>query len=251
VAFCALFDIDLPAALLGQLLTAFDVLLPGALTLSNLETVPTSRGVYQLYHQGQLVYVGKADKLRLRLRKHRSKIGGRANISLSDVEFKCLYMSVNWSTLAPESQLIGYYQQTQNGYMWNGRGFGPNDPGAGREDRNDPPAYFDSTYPINENWVCSDIEARSWYAGDLLLALKKSLPFLLRYQKPHADYASTVIDVPQSNMSAVALLTLIAQCLPTGWQATVFPSHMILYKRVRGYQYGSVVWPAQLSALIV
>jgi hypothetical protein len=129
--------------------------------------------------------------------------------------------------------------------MWNGRGFGPNDPGAGREERNDPPAYFDSTYPINQNWV--EIEARTWNAEDLLKKLKKTLPFLLRYQKPHSDYGATVVNVPLTNMSAAALLTLVAQSLPPGWQATVFPSHMILYKRVRAYQYGTVAWPAQPS----
>jgi hypothetical protein len=81
--------------------------------------------------------------------------------------------------------------------------------------------------------------------------MKESLPFLLRYQKPHADYNATTVIVPQPNMSAVALLTLVTQSLPTGWQATVFPSHMILYKRGRDYQYGTVVWPPQASFLVV
>ncbi len=43
-------------------------------------------------------------------------------------------------------------------------------------------------------------------------------------------------------MSARELLRTVAQALP-GWQATAFPSHMILYKEHRTYIHGEVIWP--------
>ena len=44
-------------------------------------------------------------------------------------------------------------------------------------------------------------------------------------------------------MTAEELLRTIAEALP-GWQATAFPSHMILYKESRRYTYGEVLSPA-------
>jgi hypothetical protein len=43
-------------------------------------------------------------------------------------------------------------------------------------------------------------------------------------------------------MTATEILRLIAQALP-GWQATKFPSHMILYKEQRTYAHGKTIWP--------
>ncbi|MGA2739612.1 MAG: hypothetical protein ABSG65_19505 [Bryobacteraceae bacterium] len=80
--------------------------------------------------------------------------------------------------------------------------------------------------------------------------MKGGLPYLLRYQtakqksqEPHADYAALTVTVPQGGMSAHGLLRTVAQAL-TGWQATAFPSHMILYKEHRTYVHGQVIWPA-------
>jgi hypothetical protein len=76
--------------------------------------------------------------------------------------------------------------------------------------------------------------------------VKRTLPFLLRYETAsgdgHPDYNNVTIDVPESGMPAEQLLRLIAQCLP-GWQATRFPSHMILYKEDRAYTQGTKIWP--------
>jgi hypothetical protein len=58
------------------------------------DVAPKTSGVYALYHKGVLVYIGKASKgttkskrtLRERLNEHVSKIGGRQNILVSEVE---------------------------------------------------------------------------------------------------------------------------------------------------------------------
>jgi len=240
--FCAYFDIDLPRALREQLVEALGKIGTGALTIENLAEIPTKRGVYQLYQGDELVYVGKADKLRSRLTKHLRKIQGRTNLAISDMSFKCLWMSPNWITLAPESQLIALYKE-KNMAIWNGNGFGPNDPGAGREDRNKPPALFDELYPIRESWPCNSISAGPWKMRLLLTSMKKTLPYLLRFENSKV-YDDLSVEVPEAAMPASDLLGAIAAALPPGWQATRFPSHMILYNKIRSFQYGTVIYPS-------
>ncbi len=246
MAFFAWFDIDLPRALREQLVEAFAALEPAFLNTENIAEVPSERGVYQLYHLEQLVYTGKADNLRSRLAQHRRKIAGRNNISLDDMKFKCLYMSANWVTLAPEAQLIDLYT-SQGTSTWNGGGFGPHDPGAGREERNDPPAAFDQQFPIRADWPCNSVASGEWPILDLLRTMKKELPFLLRFQQPSTDYEGVIITVPSTGMAATELLSLIATALPSGWQATTFPSHMILYKKIRDFQYGTIIYPDRVQ----
>ena len=242
MAFFAFFDLNLPRALRDQLVEAFQQLDEATLNQPTIGQVPTERGVYQLYHSNQLVYVGKADNLRSRLTDHFWKISGRINLNITDMTFKCLWMSPNWITLAPERQLIELYG-LQGTSSWNGNGFGPNDPGKARDDRNDPPSPFDQMYPIRNDWPCQSVTAGEWDVLALLARLKAELPYLLRYEKPHPDYEGITVTVPEAGMSAIQLLQLAAQSMPTGWQATRFSSHMILYKRIRDFQYGTVIFP--------
>src|SRR6266704_6356740 len=119
------FDLDIPAALSDQLVERFNRLSPGALDEQTLKSIPRIQGVYQLLHKGNLVYVGKASNLPARLLRHLIKIGGRRNIQLRDVEFKCMSVRPNWATYAPEDSLIRYYRQSGGGVCeWNGNGFG-------------------------------------------------------------------------------------------------------------------------------
>jgi hypothetical protein len=69
-----------------------------------------------------------------------------------------------------------------------------------------------------------------------------TIPRNKKSQKPHADHKDLTITVPQDDMRVRDLLRTIAEALP-GWQATAFPSHMILYKEHRAYTHGEVVWP--------
>lgn len=96
---------------------------------------PPSSGIYALYFKGQLVYVGKASKgttishrhLRGRLSEHVSKIGGRQNITLGDMQCRYLTFSSEWWVFAAEFALITHYKPT-----WNTSGFGSKTPGIGR-----------------------------------------------------------------------------------------------------------------------
>lgn len=240
------FEIDVITALSEQLVQALKDLSPGGLTAANIESVLPEEGVYVLFHKKKLVYVGRAENLRKRLGDHMKKIGGRLGIQLSDMRFKCLYVHKNWTALAPEKALIEHFKGQRGRGSWNGIGFGPHDPGRNRETTNKPPDGFDDQYPIHADIPCTWIERGDWNIRALLIELKKGLPFLLRYQvkahfrSGHSNYNRRTITLPSDAMPARLILAKVAKALP-GWQATVFSSHMILYKERRRYKYGKVL----------
>jgi len=247
----ARFEIDIVDALARQLVEAFDRLEGAPLDAPSISGLEPQQGVYQLFQDRRLVYVGKTDQLPRRLEEHRRKLSGRRNLALEWLRFKCLYVHPNWTALAPEASLIRHYAEADpEACSWNGSGFGPHDPGRRREETNKPPAGFDRRHPIDDGWVCDWVAAGDWNGRELLMSLKRGLPYLLRYQTRnpkrwqdgHPDYNEVRIHVPRGSMSARALLRCIASQLP-GWQATVFPSHMILYRERRPYERGEVVWP--------
>lgn len=96
---------------------------------------PRDSGIYALYHLGVLVYVGKASKgttksqrnLRARLSEHVSKISGRNNIDLSQIQCRFLTFASDWWVFAAEFALIVHYVPS-----WNESGFGSKTPGIGR-----------------------------------------------------------------------------------------------------------------------
>jgi hypothetical protein len=98
--------------------------------------------------------------------------------------------------------------------------------------------------------VCDWIKAGERNAAVLLKNMKAKLPYLLRYQtakkksrEPHADYDDVTVAIAKDGMTARDLLRTIAHAL-AGWQATAFPSHMILYKEQREYEHGEIIWPS-------
>jgi hypothetical protein len=249
LAFFAPFEIDIVTALAEQLVSAFTELEVATLTPEHIAQVPKEQGVYHLYRNGTLVYVGKADDLRGRLDDHRYKISGRRNIEVSEISFNCLTVHKNWTALAPETSLIAHYKAQAGVCEWNGNGFGIHDPGRNREETNKEPDGFDSQFEIREDWPCTWVYAREWNVLELLIRMKEELPFLLRYQtlekkkyrSGHPEYNSVAISVPQPGMAAAELLRLVTQHIP-GWQATRFPGYMILYKEHRNYTHGTVIW---------
>ncbi len=241
------FDLDIPRALNAQLVTVFESLDQASLAeVAHLHVAGRS-GVYGLFHYGMLVYVGKAGNLKRRLLEHRSKISGRKNIGLADVSFACLTVNENWSAYAPEDILTRHYRAEEL-CEWNGSSFGPHDPGRNRETTNKSPQGFDRQYPIREDWPCDWIAAGTYPVLDLLVSLKVGLPYLLRYEtsagrswkKGHQDFDGVTVAVPASGLPASEVLRLLADALP-GWQATAFPSHLILYKESRTYKHGKVL----------
>jgi hypothetical protein len=248
------FEIDIITALSQQLVEAFSTLDRGSFTIDNINLVPApQQGVYELFLDGILVYVGQAKRLRARLLEHHFKIRGRRNITPEHVSFKCVSVHRNWTALSPETALIRHYKDDPNACAWNGNGFGPHDPGRNRETTNKSPIGFDVQYPIREDWPCEGITPGEHNGNDLLRMVKEQLPYLLRYQtanrnkwkQGHPDYINLNIAIPEAGMSAQQLLIRIARQLPEGWQLTRFPGHFILYKENRAYAHGAVLWPAE------
>jgi hypothetical protein len=96
---------------------------------------PQASGIYALYFKGTLVYIGKASRgttkskrtLRGRLAEHCTKIGGRRNISLTDMKCRYLTFASEWWVFAAEFALMSHYKPE-----WNESGFGSKVPGIGR-----------------------------------------------------------------------------------------------------------------------
>ena len=237
------FDLDIPHALHKQLVKKFDRLAPEPISQLTVTDVPNDMGVYGLTYGGGLVYVGKASDLRRRFMEHRTKVGGRENITTADVGFKCLTVNRNWSAYAPEAILISALQP-----IWNGSGFGNHDHGRNRELTTKPPEGFDAQFPIRLDWPCTHLAAGPYAALELARWLKAQLPYLLRYEPSagrtwhtgHKDFDNVVVTLPHSGMRADEVIRLLVGALP-GWQATAFASHVILYREHRTYTHGTIL----------
>ena len=96
---------------------------------------PAASGIYALYYNGRLVYIGKATRgmtksersLRGRLAEHVGKIAGSDNITLEDMQCRYLTFESEWWIFAAEFALMVHYDPE-----WNASGFGSKTPGAGR-----------------------------------------------------------------------------------------------------------------------
>lgn len=96
---------------------------------------PPSSGIYALYYKGKLAYIGKASReltkskrtLRTRLNEHLSKISGRQNIDIHEMQCRFLTFVSEWWVIAAEFALITHYCPA-----WNLSGFGSKVEGKGR-----------------------------------------------------------------------------------------------------------------------
>lgn len=246
------FDFDLARAVLEQLVEAFRKLPIGELRPEVCSRMNAGQGVYQIFLGGRLMYIGKADKnLRGRLDRHYRMLTARQNIETDQLGFKALFIHRNWTTWTTEAALIRFFGEES---PWNASGMGSNDPGHNREDTAEDDT-FNSQYPIDPDYKCDWIEPAELSAWDLLHVFKKTLPYLLRFQRVtkrfHSDadrdaeneLKHTRISVPSAGMSAKDLLREIAMQLPDGWQATQFPGRLILYKESTPYRHGQRIWP--------
>ena len=93
------------------------------------DIAPRVKGVYALYHRGNLVYAGKALNTTLgrRLGEHYKKIDRRQNVNSSEMTCRFLTIDGSWFVRAAEDALIQHYNPA-----WQSSGFGSHDPGAGR-----------------------------------------------------------------------------------------------------------------------
>lgn len=237
------FKLSISQALTDQLREHLAELTPAPLTPENLALLDKRQGIYQLYKDRQLVYVGSAsDALPRRLGLHLRKIRGRRNISIEEIAFTCLYVDEDLTVLAPEDRLIKV-SQSEGAAPWNTGGFGNNDPGRRRDESHVSENHFDSLYPIELEWPCDPIKAGDQTAAELLAKLKRALPFVLRYERTSTakrDYGDVDISVPSDGMPAKALLELIADALPR-YQVTALPGYVIVYLEEKNYPSGLVI----------
>ena len=244
------FEFDLPGALLARLVQVLDTLIEAMLSREFLYDIPDAQGVYQLFLDGNLVYIGKTDAeagLRRRLERHCQKIQHRNGLDPNRVAFKAVRIYV-FTAVDLETQLIQHYGGL-SAVRWNGSGFGSNDPGRERDTTRYRPDHFDARYPIDiERFL--NLELPAWgTAADILLTLKNALPYVLRYEgaaprsrSPHPDLRGTMVTMSSiSPVTSRAVIEAVMRQLPTGWQATYLLSHVILYKETKAYPQGEII----------
>jgi hypothetical protein len=237
------FEFDLPEALLGKLVEAFDGVAPAPLLPAAVSEIPEEQGVYQLFlvkeKKPHLVYIGKTDAaagLRVRLSRHATKIQHRLNLDPTKVLFKAVRVYV-FTAVDLETQLIEHYGGTAN-VSWNGSGFGSNDPGRERDTTTFKPDHFDTQYPIDLARPLAFTPPASDTAASLLRKLKSELPYLIRFEllrkgsrEAHPDLERTTVVLDASKpKTPESIICQTVEQLPHGWHATSLPSHVIIYK---------------------
>ncbi len=180
----ALYSFDFLKTISKQLrehLDALQITVLNHQTLTELNEFQTlhdrRQGVYVVHYQGSPKYVGKAENLAARLGQHFRKLTGRRNIDPTEIGYKCLILDGSMSTAANEKLLIAQYK-TDYPDMWNGQGFGPNDPGKQRDTTT--PSYFDREFPIRLDIPLDGIPDELTL-GALAEVMKRELPYLFRF----------------------------------------------------------------------
>lgn len=234
------FKLSITKALGDQLADSITRLTPAPLSEAEIEALHPEQGVYQLYHQDELVYIGKVDDdLQIRLEQHRRKISGRQFIDLGDMTFTALYVEEDLSAVAPETLLIKRHR-AQGELPWNSGGFGPKDPGHERDTTRLKQTNFDARFPIRLDWPCGELSGEHTMI-DLLRRLKAHLPYLFRYQDAKrrkadqpAEYHDTSVHIA-ADSTADDVFTAIVGALPARWQITALHGYVIMYPEHRDY----------------
>ncbi|MHC5902760.1 GIY-YIG nuclease family protein [Streptomyces sp. S6] len=238
------FKLSITKALGDQLAAALEELTPAPLTIENIQSLRPLPGVYQLYKDGDLVYVGKAENsLPQRVEKHFRKISGRRNISLAEMSFTCLYVDEDFGAVAPERLLINKHRG-QGQVPWNYNGFGNNDPGKRRDTTVVEAGHFDRLYPINLEYtfpspvtasVSGEVEST---LAELLATTKAALPYVFRYEATKA-FDEITVRLPAGHLSADDALRTISEHTPAPWQVTALPGYVIMYAKTEDYPSGT------------
>ena len=194
------------------------------------------QGVYLLHYAGQPVYLGKANDVWERLTQHRQKLKGRELIDQTVIGYKALLLDKSMSTAANEGVLIGLFKKTHSG-MWNGRGFGPKDPGQERDTTK--PSWFDRTYPIIRTYPIPGL-ADAETVGQVVDSMKATLPYVFRSEISEADRAE-VVQLRGVPRDALSMLQALVNALGSGWQGTIISYGMLLYKNDKHYPHGTVL----------
>lgn len=237
------FRLSITRALGDQLAEELVKLKPDPLDREHLDLLESRPGVYQLYEDGVLVYVGKADtSLPQRLAKHHAKIAGRLN--LGDIGFTCLYVDEDLHAVAPERLLIHRYKD-EGLAAWNFNGFGSNDPGRNRDETVFEESHFDSQHPANLDIRCVDIPAGGYQADELLKRLKQSLPYVFRYQTA-AFHQELHIEVVEDEPTADHLFASLGHAIAKAdgrWRIAALPGYVVMYAKPGPYPSARKIYP--------
>lgn len=242
------FEFDLPGALLQRLVDVFKDMADAPLDAAVVATIPDAQGVYQLFFDGKLSYIGKTDAeagLYKRLTRHAKKIQHRIALDPARITFRAVRVFV-FTAVDLETQLIKYYKTE----TWNGSGFGSNDPGRERDTTNYKADHFDAMFPIDiDRLLPGFVIPIEGTAAQVFQLLRDQIPYTFRAQgkapksrKPHPDIASTRVTVPAGTPSTTRdIIRAVVRQLPPGWQAVRLPSHVILYKESKVYESGETL----------
>lgn len=244
-------EFDLPSALLAQLVTLFEHMAPGPLNEETVLSVPEEQGVYQLFFDDELVYVGKTDAdagLRQRLLRHARKIRSRRNLYQGQVAFKAVRVYV-FTAMDLEGLLIKHYKVAKIPLAWNLSGFGSNDPGRNRDRSKVKQNHFDSLYPIDLDCGAHVVQPVDDHrVAEVLRQLKDQLAYTVRYQndgdrskRPHVDLVETKVRLRSEEDSVSSILRQVKIALGEEWQITILPGYVIIYKERECYTHGEVI----------
>lgn len=242
-------EFDLPTKLLEELVKLFEEMPAGKLSSSSLGRVQEEQGVYQLFKNDQLVYIGKTDSdagLKRRLSRHAEKIKSRKYLDVEQITFKAIRVYV-FTAMDLESLLINYYKETGQRPSWQHSGFGSNDPGRKRDTTTVKESNFDANYPIDLD-VIVPIEAESLIltVSELFIQMKNHLPYNIRFEtvsgggrSPHHELSETEVHLSTQRDSVLNFLKAAKRALGKNWQITALPGYVIIYKERAPKKYPS------------
>lgn len=247
-SFLETLEFDLPSALLTQLVKLLDSMPSASLAQGELNEVPEEQGVYQIFLDEKLVYIGKTDAeagLKKRLSRHCEKIKNRVGLQSGVVRFKAVRIYV-FAAMDLETQLIEHYKNSLGKLEWQNSGFGSNDPGRKRDSGK--PGIFDSTFPIDIDLpFLSQLESGTVSVSEALNNLKRNVPYVVRFERaktgqaPHEDLTAAGITIHKGIDTPRRLLEEVKSALSADWQITVLPGYVIIYKESNKYTSGQVI----------
>lgn len=247
------YEVDIAALIRSALPAYFDELTAVPLVPENIMQIPAqAQGAYLLLLNGTIVYIGKTDSqagFRSRLIRHFHNIQHRKRLDPAQVSLKAVRVFV-FNMFDLETILIEEYTRTANlRPIWNTSGFGSNDPGHRRETQD--PAIFDVRHPIDIDREITAVEPGCHEILTVLLHLKSTLPYLLRFEHDgakksdwrygHADMRDRRVRIPIGSQTARSIVQSCLNVMGNDWQATVMPNRLILYKE-------TVSYPSQIEA---
>ena len=176
------------------------------------------------------------------------------------MSFRCLYVDRFVDAASPERMLIANYR-ARGQAPWNvDEGFAPKDVGHKR-DMGEPGQWFIDRPANYQAPITVEEGGREVPVLRALGLLKEEVPFdLFRYASRRSrgrqdqrdaatDYPGRSVVLPVGPASVLQHVRAVVARLPVGWQATVLPHGVILYKETHDYDYALAGWRRTANGL--